>query len=86
MKAENKQLNRDCNDKDAIIQSLKADTSKMITTSLDENNNRIKSMSDLNRSYIVMKYQKIREQAKKMQEQRKILNIVSFFFWYLNLY
>ena len=79
MKAENKQLNRDYNDKDAIIQSLKADTSKRIATSLGENINRIKDMSDLHRANIVMKDQTISEQAKELQEQRKISNIVSFF-------
>ena len=55
MKAENKHLNRYCNDKDAIIQALEADTSKIISTSLDENNNRIKPMSYLHRSDIFMK-------------------------------
>ena len=64
IKADNKQLNRDCNDKDAIIQSLKADTSKKIATSLNENNNRIKAMYDLHRADIVMEDQTIREQVR----------------------
>ena len=80
MKAENKQLNRDCNDMNTIIQYLKAYTSKRISTSLDKNNNRIKAISDLHRADIVMKYRTIHEQAKELQEQRKISNIVSFFF------
>ena len=67
MKAENKQLNIYCNDKDANIQALKANTSKRIATSLDENNNRIKSMSDLHQANIVMKDPKIREHAKELQ-------------------
>ena len=83
MEADNKQLNIDFNNKDAIIQALKANTSNRIATSLDENNNRIKSMSDLYLAGIVMKDRTIREQAKELQEQRKILNIVSLFFWYL---
>ena len=86
MKAENKQLNRDCNDKDAIIQALEANTSKIIATSLEENNNRIKAMSDLHRVGIFMKDRTIREQAKELQYQRKISNIMSFFFCYLYLY
>ena len=68
MKAENKLLNRYCNNKDAIIQSLKADNSKRIATSLDENNNRIKAMSNLHQSDIVIKDWTIREQAKEFQE------------------
>ena len=66
MKAENKQLNRDYNDKDAIFQSLEADTSKIIATSLDENYNRIKAMSNLHRANIVIKGRTIREQAKEL--------------------
>ena len=80
MKEENKQLNRDCNDKDAIIQSLEADTSKILSTSLDENDNPIKAISDLRQAKIVMKDQTINEQAKEMQAQREISNITSFFF------
>ena len=68
MKAENKQLNRDFNDKNTINQTLEADTSKTIATSLDENNNCIKSMSDLHRTDIVLKNQTICEQAKELQE------------------
>ena len=83
MKAENKELNRYFYDKDTIIQALKDDTSKRIATSLDENNNRIKAMSDLHWADIVTKDRTICEQAKEMKEQRKISNIVSFFFWYL---
>ena len=64
MKAENKQLNRDWNDKDTIIQDLKADTSKIIAASLDENNNLIKAMPDLHLADIVMEDQTISEQAK----------------------
>ena len=86
MKAENKQLNRDCNNKDDIIQALKDDTSKIIATSLNENNNSIKAMSDLHTAYIVIKDQTIREQDKELQEQSKNSNIVSFFFCYLYLY
>ena len=67
MKAENKQLNRYCNGKYAIVQALKADTSKIIATSLDENNNHIKAMSNLHRADIVMKDRKIHEQAKELQ-------------------
>ena len=59
-KTENKQLNRDCNDKDVIIQSLEADTSKRIATSLDKNNIHIKAMFDLHRANIVMKDRTIR--------------------------
>ena len=55
MRAENKQLNRYCNDKGATIQALEANTSKIIATSLDENNNCIKAMSGLHRAYIVVK-------------------------------
>ena len=66
MKAENKQLNRDYNDKDAIFQSLEADTSKIIATSLDENYNRIKAISNLHRANIVIKGRTIREQAKEL--------------------
>ena len=84
MKAENKQLNRYCNNKDTTIQALKVNTAKIISTSLDENNNRIKSMSDLHRAGIVMKDQTISEQAKELQEQKKISNIVILF--YFNLY
>ena len=80
MKAENKQLNRDCNNKNTIIQSLEAYTSKRIATSLDKNNNRIKAMFNLHQVDIVMKDWTICEQAKEMKEQRKISNIVSFFF------
>ena len=68
MKAYNKHINRDYNDKDAIIQSLKADTSKIIATSPDENNNRIKAMSNLHWSDIFMKDRKICGQAKELQE------------------
>ena len=67
MKAENKQHNRYFNDKDAIIQSLKADNSKRIATSLDENNNRIKPMSNLHRSDIVMNDGNVFEHAKEVQ-------------------
>ena len=81
MKAENKQHNRNCNDNDAIIQAIKANTSKIIATSLDESNNCIKAMSDLHWSDIVMKDRKVHEQAKELQEQRKISIIMSFFFW-----
>ena len=55
MKAENKQLNRDCTNKEDIIQSIKDDTSKIISTSLGVINNRIKAMSDLHPTDIVMK-------------------------------
>ena len=40
-------------------------------------------MSNLHRDNIAMKDQTIREQAKELQEQRKISNIVSFLFCYL---
>ena len=86
MMAENKQLNRYCNDKDTVIQSLKADTSIIIATFLDENNNRIKAMSGLHQSDIVMKDLTICEQAKELQDQSNISNIVSFFFCHLYLY
>ena len=86
MKAENKQLNIYCSYKDAIIQYLKADTSEIIATSRDEYNNRIKAMTDLHRSDIVMTDRTIREQSKELQEQRKISNIMSFFFFNLDLY
>ena len=85
MKAENKQLNRYCNDKDAIIQALKADTPTRIDTSLDKNNNRFNALSDLHWDNIVMNHQTICEHAKELQEERKISNIVSFFL-YLYLY
>ena len=68
MKAENKQLNRDCNDMNTIIQSLEAYTSNRIATSLDKNNNRIKAMLNLHQVDIVMKDRTIREQAKELQE------------------
>ena len=64
MKADNKQHNRDCNDKDAIIQALKNDTSKRIDTSLDENKNHIKTMTFLHRYDTVMKDQTFREQER----------------------
>ena len=57
----------DCNYKDTIIQALKADTSKRISTSLHENNNRIKAMSKLHQADIVMKDRTIREKAKELQ-------------------
>ena len=63
MQAENKQLKRECNNKDYIIQDLEADTSKIIATSLNENINCIKAMYDLHRANIVMKDQSIHEQA-----------------------
>ena len=59
-KTENKQLNRDCNNKDVIIQALKANTSKRIATSLNENNIHIKAMSDLHQSEFVTKDRTIR--------------------------
>ena len=86
MKAENKQLYRDWNNKNAIIQALKANYSKRTATSLNENNNRIKAISDLHRADIVMKYRTIHKQDKELQEQRKISNIVSFFFFNYYLY
>ena len=79
IKTENKKFNKDCNGNDTIIQVLKAGNSKRIATSLNENNNHIKAMSDLNQANIVMKDQTIREQAKELQEQRNILNILSSF-------
>ena len=68
MKADNKQPNREYNNKDANIQGLKANTSKIIATSLNKNNNRIKAMSDLHRVDIFMTDQNICEQAKELQE------------------
>ena len=67
MKADNKQLNIDFNKMYAIIQALEANTSKIIPTSLDENNNRTKATSDLHWSDIVMKDRTIHEQAKELQ-------------------
>ena len=64
MKAENNQLNRDCNNKDTIFQDLEDNASKRISTSLDENDNRIKAMSNLHQPDIFMKDWTIREQAK----------------------
>ena len=80
MTLENKQLNTDCNKKYAITQSLKADTLEIIATYLDENNNRIKAMSNLHWAKIDIKDQTIHEQAKELQGQRNISNIASFFF------
>ena len=43
-------------------------------------------MSDLHQADFVMKDQTIREQAKELQEQRKISNIMSLFFCCIYLY
>ena len=71
MKAENRQLNIDCNNKDAIIQALKSDNSLIIATSLDENNNRIIAMSNPHRADVVMKDKRIGNRPKNCKSRGK---------------